>query len=80
MKKEINVEPLFEFHSHSNWVNTASRQFKPYKFTPTICLDKNDNVCHIGEDFSLAKSFKTFPITVYRIIRFADIITKEYGN
>jgi len=71
-QKLINMEELFHFHSHSNWVNKASSWFKPYKYVPTICLDAKGNVCHIGEDFGVARDLGTFPITVYRIIRLAE--------
>ena len=65
----IKAEFIFEFTSMSKWVNKAASWFKPYQFQPTVCLDKNGDVCHIGEDFMNAEKKDLFPIKVYRLKR-----------
>lgn len=67
MKKEIEVTELFQFHSFSNWVNTASRRFKPYRFDTTICADSLGNILNDGADFGHARDNDLFPVTVYRV-------------
>ncbi len=66
----IKGELLFEFNSFSQWVNKASSWFKPYKYGFSyVCLDKNNNVCHIGEDFMNARDNNLFPVKVYVLQR-----------
>jgi hypothetical protein len=66
----IKGELLFEFKSMSQWVNKASSWFKPYKYGfAYICLDKNGNVCHQGEDFMNAEAKDLFPVKVYALQR-----------
>jgi len=67
----ITGELLFQFYTFSQWVNHASSWYKPYKSQPTITLDKNNNVCHIGADFMSARKNDLFPIRVYRLQRSA---------
>lgn len=64
---------LFEFKTMSQWVNKASSWFKPYQYGGyvTVCLDKNNNVCHIGEDFMRAEKDDLFPVKVYALQRTA---------
>lgn len=68
----IKATFLFEFISHSNWVNKAPSWFKPYRYGHhTVCIDKNGDVCHIGEDFKIAKDNDLFPVKVYSLKRTA---------
>jgi len=71
MEKEIklNATELFQFGSFNDWVNNASKKFKPYKLLPTICIASDGSVCHIGEDFMLARDWELFPIKVYSLKR-----------
>ncbi len=64
---------LFEFSSHSKWVNKAQSWFAPYRYGYSyVCLDKNNNVCYIGEDFRIADENDLFPIKVYALKRTKD--------
>ncbi len=73
----INAEFLFEFTSKEDWIINAQGKFikfkaEDYSFHPTICLDTNNNVCHIGSDFSMAQNTNTYPVKVYALQRVAD--------
>lgn len=66
----IKAEYLFEFGNFNQWVRKASQWFKPYKFGyHYVCLDKENNVCHIGEDFMNARDKELFPVKVYALNR-----------
>lgn len=70
----IKGEYLFEFKNFNDWVDNAKDNYKPYKYGHhTIALDANNNVCHIGEDFSKVRSEKYFPVKVYSVIRTAKV-------
>ena len=67
---------LFEFKNLSQWLNKAPSWFKPYKYGHSlICLDKRNNVCHIGEDFMVAKDNDLFPVKVYSLERTSKVST-----
>lgn len=66
---KINATELFEFTSFSDWVNNASKRFKPHKFKPNVCIATDGSVCHIGEDFMRARDYDLFPIKVYTLQR-----------
>lgn len=66
----IKAEFLFEFKNMSQWVNNASTWFKPYRHGfAHVCLDKNGDVCYIGEDFMNAEKNNLFPVRVYALKR-----------
>jgi len=69
----VKAEFIFEFTSMREWVDNAAEWFRPYKYKPTICLNKNSDVCYIVEDFTKSKNDDLFPIKVYRLIRSADV-------
>lgn len=67
-KLTIKAEFLFQFDSFDKWVNKASTMFKPYHFGYAyICLDVENNVCHLGEDFMNARDKNLFPVKVYSL-------------
>lgn len=66
----INAEPLFEFDSFERWVNKASSWFRgKTKYDVIVCLDRNGNVCHTGEDFMKARDENLFPVKCFRLQR-----------
>jgi hypothetical protein len=81
------MQPVFEFTSFTNWVNTAQRKFFPFgQYHNIICLDTNGNACSIGEDFRVAEEKGLYPITAYQLIRTAKaeestpVAPKEEGD
>jgi hypothetical protein len=67
---KLQAEFLFEFRNFTDWVNNASKRFRPYKYGyHTIAVDTNGMVCHIGQDFMIARDEKLFPIKVYALQR-----------
>lgn len=67
---KIEGELLFEFATFDTWVNKASRMFAPYKYHFSyVCLNKNNEVCFIGEDFMKSRDEDLFPVKVYALKR-----------
>ena len=65
---------LFQFDTFSSWVNHASSWFKPYRHLSYVCLDKNNNVCHIGKDFMYSRDNNLFPVRVYKLIQSSEVL------
>ena len=81
MKIEIEAEEVFQFSTFSQWVNNATYKFKALgKHHATVCIDAGGNVCHIGEDFQLAKTKGLFPVKVYSLQRTKDAKIKTTNN
>lgn len=73
----IKATELFEFRNFTDWVNNATKNFKPHKFKPTVCIASDGSVCHIGEDFMIARDWKLFPIKVYSLERTAQALDQD---
>jgi len=70
----VLVEEITVFHSKKEWINKASTRLTGFPMSEKIiCVDQNNCVCTIGEDFRVAEENILYPITAYRLIR-----TSEY--
>lgn len=73
-KLTLNAEFLFEFKTFNQWVTYAESWYQPYgQRIPTVAINSEGNVCHIGEDFMLSRDKGLFPVKVYRLQRVADL-------
>lgn len=69
-KINVNAEFIFEFASFQSWVNKAKRTIGGFgRYQQIVCIDKNGNLCFIGEDFMIARDNDLFPVRAYRLIR-----------
>lgn len=60
---------LLEFHSHTEWVNKATRWYRNcgVHSARTIAVDSVGRVCATGREFMRARDEGTFPVKVYEI-------------
>ncbi len=60
-------EPLFEFSSHTNWVQMAQQYFSDagHNGDDTVCIDRAGRLIDSGFGFERAQKDKTFPVVVY---------------
>lgn len=66
----IGAEYLFEFKNFTDWVNNATKRFKPYgQRFPTVCINTEGKVCHDGSDMMYSRDNKLFPVKVYSLER-----------
>lgn len=71
----VPAEYLTTFTNFQQWVNKATTRIGGYgNMEQLLCLDKNGNVCHIGQDFMAARDADLFPVKAYRLIRTIETI------
>jgi hypothetical protein len=76
-KVQITIEvgePILEFKSFQDWVDTAQHRFKVAKevhcihtMDHLICVDANGRVVTMGKGFMRARNEGTFPVKVFPI-------------
>ena len=71
---KLNGTELFQFATFSDWVNNAKKRFKNHNLKAIICVASDNSVCHIGEDFMLARDYDLFPIKAYSLERTKDTV------
>jgi hypothetical protein len=68
----VPIEFIFKFSSKQQWINKAKLWFEKYLSDPFVCIDKEGNVLHTGEDFELAEEHDLYPVNVYKLLRTTD--------
>jgi len=72
MESSLTVygEKICVFNTFDEWVDKASSRLSGLgKRVPWVCLDRQGFVCHIGEDFMMARDKGRFPVTAYVLTR-----------
>ena len=69
----IRITPgpfLFEFATHSQWVNKAVSWFRNCGVSAqdTICVDARGRICSTGKQFARAEADGAFPIQVFKAV------------
>lgn len=73
----VGAKEICVFHSFQTWVNKGASWLggrTKTRHDTILCLDKNGNVCKIGEDFMAARDNDLFPVTAYLLTRTIDAV------
>lgn len=58
---------VFEFTSHTDWVNRATRLFRGHglRSDDVVCVDQRGRICGWGAHFTKAQEDAAYPIEVF---------------
>lgn len=73
-------EPILEFKSFQDWVDTAQYRFRQAyaehdipSSDSLLCVDANGRIVTMGRGFMRARNEGTFPVKVYPICEWEDV-------